>query len=316
MPESSARTTHASTSSARFAPHVFDPDVGQLKVSLPDPIAVSIVLRDGWRKHISLTHLTDEACSIRKYTASLNSDTFTLLDNQLVKVSPSLDSNDELAMTLGPWVEAARRFVRMLRTSLNAGSPQNVAQIASAWEQHFINIQTQPNLQDNFSSIWLPYDITLCKTYICPGQNFNPAVIQRNILDMVERDSINCQAAETRKLLQAAITVSSSSGASRGKPSQSVTSGTGSRVANTRKQPKTDTAKWCFLCKSTEHGARQCKTPLYLRLHEGRWAKPDGTKICYPFNGVSGCQNTSGSCTYEHACSLCGEAHRARDCVA
>ena len=94
------------------------------------------------------------------------SDTFTLLDNQLVNVLPSLDSNDGLAMTLGPWVKAARQFVHMLHTSLNAGSPQNITQIAGTWEQHFINIQTQPNLQDSFSNICLPYDVMLHKTYM------------------------------------------------------------------------------------------------------------------------------------------------------
>jgi hypothetical protein len=264
---------------------------------------------------LSLTTLTDEACSIRKFTASLSSETLTLVDNQLVKVSPSLDSNDELNMKLGPWLEASRRFVSMLRRCLNAGTPQNVKAIADAWEAHFLQIQAWPNLQFDFGEIWLPYDMTLRKTFIIPGQTFNPAVVQDNILSAVECDSIKCQTSETRRMVQSMM---GSSAKTKPTPS-SQPSSLGNRPQPTRKNVPTkpeSSTKWCFLCKSPEHGAKQCKAPIYLILHKGQWAKPDGTQICYPFNGISGCPNAPGACTYEHACSLCGQAHRARDCKA
>jgi hypothetical protein len=86
---------------------VYNPNAGQLRIVLPDPLPVVTVLRDGWHKHISFTNLTDEACSIWKFSASLNTDGFMLVDGQLVKVSPSLDSNDELSMKFGLWLEAS-----------------------------------------------------------------------------------------------------------------------------------------------------------------------------------------------------------------
>ena len=95
--------------------------------------------------------------------------------------------------------------MRLLRTSLNAGTAENVTNIANAWEAHFLNIQTKPNLQEDFLETWLPYDVTLRKTYICPGQSFNPAVEQQSVLAAVERDSLKCKAAETLKLVQMSI---------------------------------------------------------------------------------------------------------------
>jgi hypothetical protein len=299
-----------------------DPNAGQLRVALPDPIAVATVLKDGWHKHISFTHLTDEACSIRKFSAALNNDGFTLLDGQLVKVSPSLDSNDELSMKFGPWCEAARRFVRMLRTSLNAGTPENVINIADAWETHFYNIQTKPNLQHDFAETWLPYDVTLRKAYICPGQTFNPAQEQLLILATVERDSLNRhaaeadrKAAETLKLVQASL-----GGSSRIKqPSVPQTATfpkaiTSRRAAQTKPGSQEDHNKWCFLCGSPEHNARRCNSATYLIRKDGHWCTPTGVKVCYSFNGIKGCSNASASCAFEHICSLCGSAHCAREC--
>jgi hypothetical protein len=287
-------------------------------MTLLDPITVVTVICKGWHKHISLTNLTDEACSIWKFSVSLSANGFTIMDNKLVKVTPSLESNDELDMKLGPWVEAACCFVHMLCMSLKAGSAENITHIADAWEAHFNGIQSQPNLQDNFfSDLWLLYDITLWKAYICLGQHFNPTVLQTNVLATVQWEALKCQATETWKIIQLMLSASSSASISHYKQPMATTIPSRTPAPCQGPQPRNDSpAKCCFLCRSTEHGPKQCKTPIYLKLHEGHWAKLDRTQICYTFNGVSGCTNASGTCAFEHGCSLCGQSHHAPDCKA
>lgn len=143
---------------------------------IPDPIRRKF--REGWKEHVPLTFLTDDACRFTGSSASKAVRELYTVDEtsgRVITTSKPLADDGELQLPFDEWHQAWRRLLNLIREYL----PEEFG----AWETHYRTIRDKENRSRQWK-LWLAYDIEIRRraTYF----PFDVSIIQNEILNDLE----------------------------------------------------------------------------------------------------------------------------------
>lgn len=291
------------------------------------PRKVVAALEQGMLQYIPLHILTVKACREAARTAEMDKQWkhSLQLEGGTISLKPaSFDSSGEKKLRPLEWVDAAGRYIALLRKHLWAGGDdapggRNAQTLADQWESHFRLIQAQSHFEERFS-VYLEYDIRIRQLWVLNPNTIWPGSWHNALFDSIVRDEIftciwpggsSAQSAggTTQSFRRNTTTPYSSASSS----TSSATSGSTPRTGDGDKRPSAR----CMYCGSRSHAYRQCtgggKSKI-IRDDTGIWCDAEGRTYCIGFNGPRPCK-CKEACTHIHACSLCLQAdHGAQSC--
>ncbi|KIL57667.1 hypothetical protein M378DRAFT_16085 [Amanita muscaria Koide BX008] len=135
------------------------------------PMRVVHALEQGMLQYIPLHILTAKACREAARSSKVDKQVkhSLQLEEGSITVKPAMfDNTGESKLTALEWLDAAGRYVTLLRQHLWAGGDDapgglNAGQIADQWDVHFSRIRAQARFADRFT-VYLEYDIRMCGT--------------------------------------------------------------------------------------------------------------------------------------------------------
>lgn len=282
------------------SPHVLPANAESIQLaahSVADHPLVVQVLRDGWKRHIPLTTLTNARCRSALFVDHLG----TKEAGGDKSLSPLfLDAANEPSISFHDFTEAWPRLRSLIEKHLVL-SPDRKA-IADAFTAHFSSLTTRLDFAAKFP-LYMAYDIHIRTEWVAAPGSFSPAVFQKEIWERIvdkHRDR-RASMAVSRPVFppQRAAFGRSNSYSSRGGQSFR-----GRAPPRAPLQPVL-----CYVCGDPSHSGRNCSLSSNGFLVKGAngWRAPGDVNVCFRFNGAfSAC--SSASCNFSHVCSRCGSA--------
>jgi hypothetical protein len=119
------------------------------------PDSVRRIFVNGWKSHVSFTHLTDAYCAYRHSTALPSHDETIVLDPLTDRISmlakPVADEEEE-RLTFAEWYQAHIRFLELVNQYFKGDYP--------FWKAHYEMILTSQTLMEHWQ-LWLSYDVAI-----------------------------------------------------------------------------------------------------------------------------------------------------------
>ncbi|KAK7012420.1 hypothetical protein R3P38DRAFT_2550153 [Favolaschia claudopus] len=293
---------------------------------------------EGWRKHVPLNLLTDEACSILNRVAAAKEfdDTYALDGTRgIVPVPKEISMDKERALGFTDWWGAWQRLLDLIRTYV----PLELGK----WRTHFTYICA--HREDSNWAVWAAYDSEV--RYRSTVSSLDPAVFHDVIYNAVlKRDWKSSALEELRAELRNSSTTHASSSSTRFHPYNDSNSNSNSNSNSRSKNQffrknqnqaplaitngENPAGPRCFICgnRDPSHQSRSCDaqnrgdgrpTVLGARSHDGSRVDSEGNRYCFAWNGRRGCQSGAYCRLGHHWCSLCGAqdgSHPAQRCRA
>ncbi|PPQ81994.1 hypothetical protein CVT24_009885 [Panaeolus cyanescens] len=131
------------------------------------PPKVRKIFEHGWREHVPLSMLTDDACTFVQQISLATSRKDLYTD----PTSPTLLSQ-EVSLNFDQWTQAWERLIKLIKEYVPREYP--------LWWRHYEFIRTKDTRSSAFPT-WLEYDIIVRKRAL--NESFDPSVFQSNIFD-------------------------------------------------------------------------------------------------------------------------------------
>lgn len=287
----------------------------------------ALKVMEDWKEYLPLHILTPDSIAAynRRPTADIHYAQ-TSANGSFALVTKAPDADAEFLMTIVEWLRAFPTFQRLVQYHCNR---PNKMRIVHGLQQHFDWIVAQPDFYDDFL-LYLRYDIQIrgfvaTQGYIPSG--FEPNIfnatlrkynndIARGLIKLSSTSRRRSRSPSPRRNNRAHRSRSCSPSPRRGQRSYPSSSRFEARGRSFRPYSTSDAKPFCITCGQYGHSGFTCtvtKAPFLVQDKLGRWLAPDGTQLCYKWNGHT--SNCSG-CAREHRCTLCGQkSHNARKCA-
>jgi hypothetical protein len=264
---------------------------------------------DGWASHVPLTYLTNKGCLLKNKPSLAASQEVLTVDSvtgQIQTTTSSLSDDGELDMTFDDWHQAWRRLLDLIRTYF----PDEFLM----WEVHYNFILNNESRAESWP-LYLAYDVEIRKR--STQQGIDPSVFSIGIWNDLE---VRYNAKKVYSLVQSDLKAR----ASPGKQKSRNPNHEGSSFRDHQTTLDSSKTGRCIFCgnRSKLHLSRNCVatcntsgSPCFLCKIDGKRQARLGKRLCYAWNGLSGCDLGSGCSRGDHLCTLCGGAsHNAQSC--
>jgi hypothetical protein len=269
---------------------------------------------EGWINHVPLTYLTDKGCLLKNKPSAAASHEILTLDpvtGQIQTTTTPFSDDGELDLTFDEWHQAWRRLLDLIRTYV----PDEFLM----WEIHYSFIIDNENRAELWP-LYLAYDVEIRKR--STQQGIDPSKFSIGIWNDLE---VRYNAKKVYALVQADLKHQMVR-ASPGKPKPRNPNSEGSSFRDHQTAPDPSKTGRCIFCgdRSKLHLSRNCTascntsgSPCFVCKIDGRRQTKSGKRLCFAWNGPSGCDLRSSCTRGEHICTLCdGASHNAQQCDA
>ncbi|KAB5590210.1 Reverse transcriptase (RNA-dependent DNA polymerase) domain-containing protein [Ceratobasidium theobromae] len=144
-----------------------------VRFQIPQP-AID-VMKDGWRRHIPLTMLTDRFCASYSHAPPRDLLQFDRSNRTLVPRASDLSDIGEDRLSVPEWIEAWKRLISLIESYQPT--------LVQPWLRHYHIVFMDTNFSTLFH-IWLAYDIQVRRRAI--DEDLDPATFQSNIFECVK----------------------------------------------------------------------------------------------------------------------------------
>lgn len=306
---------------------------GALKASMVAfPDSVVKVMKAGFNKHLPLDMLTSAYAEREAINPSTE---FSIIrtrdDGSLESTEKSHPHDKERNLSYQVWCEASQRLIQLIR--LYYPGPDR-SEIADAFNIHFSTLRDDC-MASKMWEVFLAYDVRVHRTFVSHG--VYPKAFQPNFFVQEQQEWL---VQKTNSITSIPYMPSTRyhpyERAPVDRPFRSTEPSTRyypydrpvydrppadrpfrntEKMSNNRPfRARTDNTRLlCIFCGTTGHPSRECSNnkPFLVQNTRNEWVAPDGTQICYQWNGNS---TLCVACTRKHVCSLCGGDHHAKAC--
>jgi hypothetical protein len=267
----------------------------------------------GWINHVPLTYLTDKGCLLKNKPSVAASQEILTVDSttgQIQTTSTSFSDDGELDLTFDEWHQAWRHLLDLIRSFF----PDEFLM----WEVHYNFILNNENRAELWP-LYLAYDVEIRRRSTQNG--IDPSQFSIGIWNDLE---VRYTAKKVLSIVQSDLKHQNAVRNSSEKNKSRTANNNNSSFRDHQTAPDPTKTGRCIFCgdRSKLHLSRNCTalcltngTPCYLCKIDGKRQTRSGKRLCYAWNGPSGC-DLGPSCTRgEHHCTLCSiSSHNAQSC--